>query len=221
MTSSRGDQLANEYLVRLERAAHGLPAQRRVELLAQLREHIASARAEATDQDGGSDEVAVRNAIDDLGAPEDIVAAASGDHASTTEQRAEQRTAGRSPGEQLYDIITVLLLLLGGVIVPVLGWLAGVVLLWGSRRWRIRDKALGTIVLPTGLALPLWLALRETWQTCYGGTVDGGSIQEFCDPLPRPMWITVTLLVALTIAPVIVAVSLLRRAGRSEPSDLS
>jgi hypothetical protein len=32
------------------------------------------------------------------------------------------------------------------------GWLAGLVLLWSSRAWTTRDKWIGTLVIPGGLA---------------------------------------------------------------------
>jgi hypothetical protein len=36
-----------------------------------------------------------------------------------------------------------------------IGWFAGLVLLWTSALWSTRDKLIGTFVLPFGLALPL------------------------------------------------------------------
>jgi hypothetical protein len=215
MTPSRGDHLAEDYLARLGQAARGLPAHRQIELVAQVREHIASARAEAAEQQGGSDEVVVRNALDDLGPPEDIVAAAAADLPGAT----GLRPGGRSTGQQWYDLVTVLLLLLGGVVVPMVGWLAGVVLLWASRRWSIRDKLLGTLVVPLGLAAPLYIwfntapfAALTTSESCYA-TGDGGVV---CETGPRPAWVRVTLLVVLTVAPLVMAVVLLLRAGRAD-----
>lgn len=60
----------------------------------------------------------------------------------------------RCPGEA-YDVLTVLTLLLGGFLVPVVGWLAGVVLLWGSPRWGTGQKWLGTLVWPGVVVAPL------------------------------------------------------------------
>jgi hypothetical protein len=53
-----------------------------------------------------------------------------------------------------FDVITVLLLLIGGIVIPVVGWIAGAVMLVRSHRWRVRDKLLGLLVWPGGLALP-------------------------------------------------------------------
>jgi hypothetical protein len=46
-----------------------------------------------------------------------------------------------------YDGITVLLLV-GGVVVPVPGWAVGAIMLLGSRRWTLRDKRAGLLVRP-------------------------------------------------------------------------
>jgi hypothetical protein len=43
-----------------------------------------------------------------------------------------------------------LILLLPGSFVP-FGWIAGVVMLWMSRRWKRGDKLIGTFVVPGGL----------------------------------------------------------------------
>jgi hypothetical protein len=50
--------------------------------------------------------------------------------------------------------LAIVLLLLGGLLGGV-GWLVGVVLLWLSDVWTTRDKLIGTLVVPGGLALPL------------------------------------------------------------------
>ena len=56
-------------------------------------------------------------------------------------------------------------LLTFGSIIPVVGWLAGVLLLWTGRRWRTWEKVLGTLVIQ-GLTLPLLIkALKITSET--------------------------------------------------------
>jgi hypothetical protein len=44
------------------------------------------------------------------------------------------------------------LLLLGGFVAGI-GWIAGVVLLWASDTWSTREKVMGTLLFPFGLAL--------------------------------------------------------------------
>lgn len=57
------------------------------------------------------------------------------------------------------EIAAVILLLAGGVLVPVLGWLAGVALLWTSPRWRVDQKVFATLVWPGGLLAPIVVLL--------------------------------------------------------------
>lgn len=66
------DELVAAYLARVERAASRLPAARREELLADLREHIEIVRAESE----AETEAQIRTILDRLGDPESIVAAA-------------------------------------------------------------------------------------------------------------------------------------------------
>jgi uncharacterized membrane protein len=65
--------LVDEYLRRLDAAAAGLPPHRRDELVTEIRDHL----EEALRRTPTSDEVAVRNLLERLGPPEDIVEAAT------------------------------------------------------------------------------------------------------------------------------------------------
>jgi hypothetical protein len=67
------DPLVEDYLRHLEAVASVLPAYRREELLAEIREHL----AEALRQVPAGDEAAVRSVLERLGSPEEIVAAAA------------------------------------------------------------------------------------------------------------------------------------------------
>ena len=67
------DPLVEDYLRHLEAVASALPAYRREELLAEIREHL----AEALRQVPAGDEAAVRSVLERLGSPEEIVAAAA------------------------------------------------------------------------------------------------------------------------------------------------
>jgi hypothetical protein len=59
------------------------------------------------------------------------------------------RAARRGPGP--LEVGAVILLLAGGLLVGI-GWIVGVVLLWSSPHWRTRDKLLGTLIWPGGIA---------------------------------------------------------------------
>jgi hypothetical protein len=67
------DPLADDYLRRLDAAASALPADRRHELVGEIRGHL----DEALRQAPPGDEAAVRNALERLGPPEEIAAAAA------------------------------------------------------------------------------------------------------------------------------------------------
>jgi hypothetical protein len=66
-----GSALVDRYLAELASAAATLPIARRAELLDEVREHIASALESAAPED----EVAVRNVLERLGTPAEIIAA--------------------------------------------------------------------------------------------------------------------------------------------------
>ena len=61
----QSDPLVEDYLRRLEAVASALPAYRRDELLAEIREHL----AEALRQVPAGDEVAVSSVLERLGSP--------------------------------------------------------------------------------------------------------------------------------------------------------
>ena len=61
--------------------------------------------------------------------------------------------------ERRGEVAALWLLLIGGIVLPVLGWIIGVVILWASERWTRREKLIGTLVVPGGLLLPLAVSL--------------------------------------------------------------
>ena len=72
MNTLETDRIVDDYLRRLEAAAAHLQRSRRAELVAEIREHIDVALR----QEEAANEVAVRNVLDRLGPPEEIVDAA-------------------------------------------------------------------------------------------------------------------------------------------------
>jgi hypothetical protein len=213
--SDNGDQLVADYLSRLSAAAGQLPAGRREELIEEISAHIAEARMTAADGPA-----AVRTVLDDLGDPEEIVGAAE-----ATPGSASSRAGDRPPG---YEIVTVVLLLIGGLVVPVLGWIVGVVMLWASNRWRISDKLLGTLIWPGGLAAPFAVLVLGAGlatlpaSVCYvSGRAGPGGHQittTNCTPAVIPPWLAITIFaiaaLAALLGPVLVAIRLMRRARR-------
>jgi len=49
-----------------------------------------------------------------------------------------------------YSVVTVLLGSIGGFLIPVLGWIVGLVMLWAARNWRVRHKVVGTLLTMLG-----------------------------------------------------------------------
>ena len=128
-----------EYLRRLQRSMADLPVERRDEILAEIEEHIAEDLAErATESD-------VRNVLERLGDPADIAA------------EARERFGIKPTRRSWTDPAAIILLLIGGF--TIIGWFVGVVLLWISDAWTTRDKIIGTLVVPGGLAGGLGVAL--------------------------------------------------------------
>ncbi|MGI8577682.1 MAG: hypothetical protein ACR2KG_07135 [Nocardioidaceae bacterium] len=69
------------------------------------------------------------------------------------------------------DVAAVVLLLVGGVVVPVVGWLVGAVMLWSSTAWCVKDKLIATLLVPGGLSTVVLLGV-------FGPVVSSGSCTE-------------------------------------------
>ena len=106
-------------------------------------------------------------------------------------------------------------LLVFGSFVFWVGWFAGLYLLWSSATWRLRDKLLGTLLTPGGLALPIVLLgdLPTASSTaCTGSGGPGRPTVTHCTTggsvLPLPAGIA--LLVVSLVVPLVVAVHVAR-----------
>ncbi|HSI92579.1 MAG TPA: hypothetical protein VK925_03720 [Jiangellaceae bacterium] len=221
MTTHTAEQLVADYLARLDRAAATLPPDRRAELLHEIRDHIEVARAAGA----AADEAAVRTMLDRLGEPDEIVTAAR--EAQAPDQPPPAAVPVRS-GTGL-ELAAALLLTVGSFI-PLLGWATGAILMWASRRWKTREKLVGTLVVPGGPGLIVVLAGLATMTT--GGSCDatlrptedvetssgGSAVREeyttevVCTSTGLSPWITVPLLIAAFVAPFVVAGILYSRA---------
>ena len=228
------DLLVHDYLSRLERAAAGLAPERRQELLAGIEEHIDAARAAGV----ASDEAGMRTLLDRLGEPAEIVAAAddsappgpsaAGDAAgSGAAQHTADRGRRRGTGLELAAVI----MLTAGSFFLVMGWLVGVVLLWCSDRWSLRDKLLGTLVVPLGPGGVLVFGALVPFSAgpaCSGGAVPAPSAQALvsgtedvvrCSSSGPPEWIPPVLMVLLLLASVAVPIWLYRTARRRADAE--
>jgi hypothetical protein len=210
MSTPTVDAIVADYLYRLDLAAAQLGPDNRAELVTGIREHIAAAR----ESGAATGEAEIRTMLERLGTPEEIVAAA----------RAEEGTIAPSAAPARPSIaleIAAVLMLTVGSLIPVAGWLVGVVLLWTSKQWTRGEKLLGTLVLPGGVGAMLMLGGAASFmisQVCT--TADG---VETCTGFALPAWLGVPVLGLLLVAPIVVAGVLIARvqARRKAGVDLS
>ena len=208
MNDSSLHPLARDYLKRLKKTARHLPRARRKELLGEIESHLSEALPAETN------ETEALNVIERLGEPAEIVAEAG----------TGQVSAARAG---LHEWLAIPLLLIGGFIV-IIGWLGGVALLWTSKIWTLRDKLIGTLVVPGGLValvFVIWInfmSLRHSSSTvpvhCFstknGGTCLGGTTSQ-SGPSNAQGWLVV---LALFVLPFFTSAYLAWRANRLEPA---
>jgi hypothetical protein len=131
MNDSTLHPLARDYLKRLNKVAASLPRARRKELIGEIEAHLSEALPP------GASEAEALNVLERLGEPAEIVSEAG---------------SGKAPARAGLNEWLAIPLLLVGVSLFVVGWFVGVVLLWSSEIWTLRDKLIGTLVLPGGFA---------------------------------------------------------------------
>jgi uncharacterized membrane protein len=190
-----------EYLRRLQRSMGDLPAQRRDEILAEIEEHIAAGLAEFP----APTEADVRNVLERTGDPADIAAEA-------------RERFGIKPAKRSWtDPAAIILLLIGGF--TIIGWFVGVVLLWISDAWNTRDKIIGTLVVPGGLAgaFGFVLALGSMPNTVSCGVSGPGDPVRSCVSHTSTLGSAVALILGslIVIVPIVTAIYLSRRLRRA------
>ena len=136
MTAPHASDIINGYLSRLEAETADIPRTERRELIDGVREHIAAAR----DQMPEETDAALLNLLDRLGDPAELA----------REER--DRLELRAPYPSRIRLLEVAALVLTPLIWPI-----GVILLWTSNAWNVRDKLIGTLILPGGLFTSLFV----------------------------------------------------------------
>ncbi|HJS96735.1 MAG TPA: hypothetical protein VJ741_20870 [Solirubrobacteraceae bacterium] len=192
MTTTTMHPLAADYLDRLEHAARRLPRGERRELVEDISAHL----TEATNANMSDAEALT--VLDRLGDPEEIVDAQLPEEPYRVDRRGAHEWAA------------IFLLLFGGFLFFV-GWVAGLILLWSSRAWNARDKVIGTLIVPGGLAtvLPLMVVTGST-QHCV--SLNGGPQRCTGGPSTVHNILSIVLLVFLILGPICTSVYLARRA---------
>lgn len=200
--SRSGDKVVADYIRDVEVALRDLPRSRREEIVGEIRGHLSETlgNGEATEADA-------RNAIDELGSPDEIAREAGA--------RVQERPS--VGGKE----VAALLLLPFGALLFSLGWIVGVALLWSSAGWTSKEKLAGTLLPPGGLAFPLLLMFFSIEpESCRSVRGDGsGMVMECTDGLSTPGEILlVTAIVASVIlalgTPIWLLLRLRRRASR-------
>lgn len=203
MTETSAPQVVRSYLAALdaELATVALPVAREI-------------RAGIAEELAGLDVNGAAERIEQLGDPAFIAAearAASEVGPSASYVSPQSRRADPS----WYSITAAMLLLLGAFVVPIVGWFAGVAMLWSSRGWRLTDKLVGTLLLPGGLLAGayawFWVA---PWMTTTSVIHDR---VEFVVEGPSPLvaGVSITSGILAIVVPLATFVFLLIRANRS------
>jgi uncharacterized membrane protein len=203
MSATTLHPLAAAYLQRLREAARVLPRTERRDLLMEIEAHL----QEATTI--GASESEVLEVLDRLGDPQEIV------DANMTDLRAAPGDVPGSARAGAHEYIAIVLLLVGGFFVGI-GWVVGLVLLWSSSVWSTREKWLGTLVIPGGLAIPAapaLIALTATAKRCT--SVNPGSFAAHCTTVSGPgLAVPVIVLLALLVLAALAAAAYLIRKAR-------
>jgi|JI10StandDraft_1071094.scaffolds.fasta_scaffold527691_2 hypothetical protein len=164
MSKSQQRDLIENYQNELRRRSSELPPDMREELHEYVSDYLAESLGTS-----GKDENSVRLALAALGEPSHLV----------SEMRASSpKVAAAGPEPRSTESSAIRWLTLGSLI-PVVGWLYGVLLLWSSKLWSRRDKIIGTLCVPGGVFGVLsfaWMLLDATEVRCTvssSGTSDG------------------------------------------------
>jgi HAAS domain-containing protein len=184
------DTLVDRYLAELDHAMARLSVSKRHQILAEVSSHITEGRAGLDSDDPAS----IRALLDRVGDPEAIA----------------MEAGAASPPAKSSDAWVPWLLLFGGFAL-IVGWFVGVALLWSSHTWRLRDKLIGTFVLPGGLfGLFLLGTHPSAGASCSASESAGGQSVTHCVThgfsFPWPLGIVV--LVVALVAPIATTVHL-------------
>jgi hypothetical protein len=209
MTQTRHEDLVTRYIDELNDALAGVPRSRRNELVDDIADHIDVLLAEAAEHRPVTRDV-VEAVLAEVGDPAEIARAAGSETAPPQ-------------GMTKWDGATIGILLVGGLILPFVGWLIGVVMLWSSSAWRVKDKVIGTLFVPGGLLLPLLLVLvggitSTSIETCTSGP---GGVQHCTGGGPHSAEIIFLVILAYGLIGSIFGAVWLGRHARRSPAGMA
>jgi uncharacterized membrane protein len=143
-------QVVRSYLAQLETALVGVPESVGRDIRAGVEEELT-----------GLDATAAAARIEELGDPAFIAAEARAEAGSSPVVAGAPVTGVQATGigdSRGYTIIAALLVALGGVLVPVLGWIVGIAMVWMSRTWTLGEKWIATLTGPLSILLSVGIA---------------------------------------------------------------
>jgi len=149
----RTEDLVERYVRRLREELGGLSSAQRQEIVDEVRNHVEESLADrehATEAD-------VLNVLDRLGDPAEIA------------REAYQRFRVTPVETGFIEVGALILLPIGGIVLPGLGWIIGVILLWISSAWNVKEKLIGTLILPGGLAAAFFMTVMASPTACHIG----------------------------------------------------
>jgi uncharacterized membrane protein len=188
------------YLHDLDGELRDLPANRRRELLEEIREHIGEALAEIPDDE----EAGVRNVLERVGEPAVIA------------EEARRRFGIRRVKPGIREILALILLPIGGFL-WLIGWVVGAILLATSEVWTSREKVIGLLVVPGGL-LPAFLFGLMPSRLCSETIENGRVVSESCTG-GMPAWVAYPHFAVLVIGPIWAVFFLASRMNRRAVGD--
>jgi uncharacterized membrane protein len=162
MTTPLNPQV-DAYLRQLDFALSTLPWDQRNEIFTDISEHIQRELAAA-----GDDPAAVDDVLQRVGDPHVIAQEAGAPPAMSPLPPPPPPRRGRG-----LEIAAILLISAGSFLVPFVGWIVGVALLWVSSRFTRADKMVGTLVPPFGFLAPFFLLFAA------GTASSGPCVSEF------------------------------------------
>lgn len=202
MSQQTADAIQANYLKDIARELADLPRAQRDDLLDQIRQHLLEARRLS---DPTSDLV-VLNAIERLGDANDLAADAR-----------ERLGAIRGPRRiGAREWITLGMLSIGGILLPLIGWLVGISLLWSSTKWSVRERIIGSLAPPGGGGMYLFLLVEVSRLFAAPGTVCSAS-HKVCPATGPPGWLppaSILVWICLLCLPFATAAYLADRLGR-------
>ena len=202
MIDQTAPQVVRNYLAQLESALGGLPTDVRDGIVAGVAEELS-----------GLDAATAAERIETLGDPAFIAAEARAESPAPVITAPAPAAEFGMSSQRWYIVLTTVLLEFGGIVIPLAGWVVGIMLLWASPLWTRVEKLVATIV-PTGAAAVCFIIAGLVFQERSVISADGG---ETINPIiPGFAWHAAVFgaIIAAVIASFVIGIVLSRRAWR-------